>query len=240
MLLPRFHSHSFAASGEALPALAASPHGVGGTTIATRRRRPLRVRNAKRANLSASRTESVKVPTYEDAVLGRSYRISEFLSHPSGVEAMLNARVMQSYQLIDSTTYRCELPTINILDFEATPVLDLRLTSSSEGCKVEMLSCKLNGSEVVERQNDHYKAYMTNHIRWRTNDHEEFLEINVELSLVLEIFSQPFVMLPTSAVEVPGNVAMQAVVDRLVQLLLKHLLEDYQQWVHRQSGNLNK
>uniref|UniRef100_A0A5B6YLD1 DUF1997 family protein n=1 Tax=Davidia involucrata TaxID=16924 RepID=A0A5B6YLD1_DAVIN len=194
--------------------------------------------NVKRAKLSASKKERVKLPNYGDGGGGKKiHSISEFLSHPSGVEAILNTRALRSFQSINSNTYRCTLPRIQLMNFEAAPVLDLRVTPTTEDCTVEMLSCKFEGSEVVERQNNHFSAFMRNNITWDTNDSEPFLDIDVKLNLTLEIYTRPFTLLPISAVEGPGNVMMQALVDRLVPLLLQQLLQDYDRWVREQSGS---
>ncbi|KAL0372014.1 UNVERIFIED_CONTAM: hypothetical protein Scaly_0883000 [Sesamum calycinum] len=198
------------------------------------RRAKLSVSNAKRANLSASKRERIKLPSYGDEI----YHISEFFSHPSGVEAILNTRALQSYQSLDSNLYRCILPQVRLLNFEVAPILDLQVTPTSEDCIVEMLSCKFEGSDLVERQNEHFSASMRNHIRWETIDAQPFLDVDVKLNLVLEIYTQPFALLPTSAVEVPGNIMMQALVDQLVPLLGQQLLQDYEEWVHQQRKRL--
>ncbi|KAJ0031577.1 hypothetical protein Pint_12679 [Pistacia integerrima] len=65
-------------------------------------------KNVKKANLYAARKESVKLPNY-DSDCGGKYHISEFLSHPSGIEAMLNTSALQSFELIDIHTYRSSL-----------------------------------------------------------------------------------------------------------------------------------
>ncbi|KAJ4963333.1 hypothetical protein NE237_023272 [Protea cynaroides] len=163
----------------------------------------------KRANLSARRKESIKLPNYVDDH-GRIYPISEFLSHPSGVEAILNTRAVQSFESLDSRTYRCTLPKIQFLKFEVAPVLDLQVTATNEDCTVEMLSCKFQGSEAVERQNDHFSASMINHIKWDAIGSEPSLDVDVELNITLEIYTRPFTLLPISAVENPGNLIMQA------------------------------
>lgn len=187
---------------------------------------------AKTANLSASRKQVIQLPNYEQ------YPISQFLSHPSGIQAILNTRALQSFQFLDANTYRCTLPKIQFLNFEATPVMDLRMTLTDTDCEVEMLSCKFKGSKIVERQNNHFSAFMTNHMRWDTNDSGNTVEVDVKLGVTLEIFTRPFALLPLSAVEVPGNAVMQALVDRLVPLLLEQLLQDYEQWVHQQREHL--
>ncbi|KAF6143874.1 hypothetical protein GIB67_009855 [Kingdonia uniflora] len=45
------------------------------------------------------------------------------------------------------------------------------------------------------------------------------------------ISAHPFTLLPVSAVEKPGNLMMQSLVDRLVPLLLQQLRQDYDNWV---------
>ncbi|XP_031102893.1 uncharacterized protein LOC116006597 isoform X1 [Ipomoea triloba] len=187
----------------------------------------------KKANLSATKNERIKLPTYSNGSQ-EAFHISKFLSHPSGIEAILNKRALQSLQSLNSNLYRCTLPQIQFLNFEVAPVLILQVTSSSEDCRVEMLSCKFEGSEVVERQNEHFSASMRNYITWETIDSEPFLNIDVKLDLSLEIYTQPLTLLPVSAVERPGNIMMQALVDRLVPLLLQQLLHDYDQWVRTQ------
>lgn len=195
------------------------------------------VSNAKKANLSASKRERISVPIYSDSNGRKAYHISEFLNHPSGIEAMLNTNALQSFQHLDNNTYRCALPKIQLLNFEAAPVLDLRVTPTDEDCTVELLCCKFEGSDLVERQNSHFSAIMTNHMTWDDNDSESFLEVDVKLNLSLEIYTQPFTLLPVSTVEIPGNLVMQALVDSLVPLLLQQLLQDYGKWVNLQLEN---
>ncbi|KAG6649482.1 hypothetical protein I3843_07G210900 [Carya illinoinensis] len=196
--------------------------------------------NAKKANLSATRKERIKLPKYDHGYGGKTFHISEFLRHPSGIQAMLNTRALQNFQALDSNIYRCFLPKVQLLDFEAAPVLDLRVIPTNEDCTVEMLSCKFEGSEIMERQNNHFSAFMTNHMTWKTDDFESFLEIDVKLNLTLEIYTRPFTMMPISAVEHPGNLMMQALVDRLVPVLLQQLLQDYDGWVHQQLDHIHE
>lgn len=190
--------------------------------------------NAKRANLSASKKERIKIPYYGDSVGGKRYHISEFFDHPTAVEAILNAKAMAEFEPLGSSTYRCKLPTIHLLNFDVAPVMDLQVTASSEDCRVEMLSCKFEGSDTVERQNKNFSAYMTNYISWEQNDSESYMDVRVKLEIDLKIHTQPFVLLPVSAVEGPGNVVMQALLDRFVPLLVQQLLKDYESWVHQQ------
>ncbi|KAK6782733.1 hypothetical protein RDI58_020529 [Solanum bulbocastanum] len=195
--------------------------------------------DAKRANLSARKKDRIKLPKL-DSIGGdnKSLHISEFLSHKSGVEAMLNKRALQSFESIDSNTYRCTLPQVQLLNFEVAPVLTLKVNPTSEDCTVEMLSCKFEGSDLVEQQNDHFSASMVNRITWETVGSQPMLDVDVKLNISLEIYTLPFTMLPTSAVESPGNIMMQALVDRLVPLLLQQLFQDYDNWVRQYQKSL--
>nr|XP_025888137.1 uncharacterized protein LOC101245279 isoform X3 [Solanum lycopersicum] len=143
--------------------------------------------DAKRANLSARKKDRIKLPEhYSIGGDSKSLHISEFLSHKSGIEAMLNKRALQSFESIDSNTYRCTLPQVQLLNFEVAPVLTLKVNPTSENCTVEMLSCKFEGSDLVEQQNDHFSASMVNRITWETVGSQPFLDVDVKLNISLE------------------------------------------------------
>ncbi|KAH0459281.1 hypothetical protein IEQ34_012095 [Dendrobium chrysotoxum] len=207
-----------------------------------------------RANLVAQRKERVKLPKYMDGH-GRSLSISEFLHHQSGVEALLNIRALQGFESIGSNTYRCTLHKIQFMMFEVAPVLVLRVIPTSEDCTVEMLSCKFEGPEYIEKQNNLFSvvmgggsfscyvpsdtislsvAFMRNHITWEMDGSEPCLDVDVNLSISLEVYTMPFSLLPISAVEKPGTLVMQGLIDRLVPLLAEQLLNDYASWVDQQ------
>ncbi|CAD5167593.1 unnamed protein product, partial [Musa acuminata subsp. malaccensis] len=166
----------------------------------------------RKANLWAKRKEMVKLPEYSDGS-GRVFPVSEFLSHPTGVEALLNTRALQRFEPLDSNTYRCTLHKIQFLKFEVAPVLDLRVTRTDEDCTVEMLSCRFEGSKAVEKQNQLFSAFMKNYIKWEAKNSEPCLIVDVNLRVTLEVYTKPFSLLPLSAVEKPGNLLMQGLLD---------------------------
>ncbi|XP_010525838.1 PREDICTED: uncharacterized protein LOC104803576 [Tarenaya hassleriana] len=195
------------------------------------------VSSSKKANLSASKKQRIKlpIPLEDDVNEGKKLAFGEFLNHPSGMEAVLNVNALQSYHSLGDNTYRCRLPKIQLLSFEAAPVVDLRVTPMNQTCTVELLSCKLEGSEILNSQSDSFSAVMINHMTWGIGDPDPFLEVDVKLDLTLEISTMPFTMLPVSAVELPGNLVMQTLIDSLVPLLLQQLMKDYEEWVHQQQ-----
>ncbi|KNA19780.1 hypothetical protein SOVF_058450 [Spinacia oleracea] len=194
--------------------------------------------NVKRALLAARKKDRIELPFRENARVGEMYHISQFFKHPMGVEAMLNINALENYVLIDVNTYRCKLPPIQLLNFEVAPVLDLEVSPASEWCTVELLSCKFEGSEIVQNQNKYFSATMKNFISWDKTGSGSFLDVDVKLNINLEIYNQPFTLLPVSAIESPGNVVLQALLDRFVPLLLQQLLQDYDAWVKQQSKYL--
>ncbi|XP_042443568.1 uncharacterized protein LOC122028760 isoform X2 [Zingiber officinale] len=145
-----------------------------------------------KANLSARRQERVFIPNYCDGN-GRAFPISDFFRHPTGMEALLNTRALQRFELLDANTFRCTLYKIQFLKFEVSPVIDLQVTPTDKDCTVEMLSCR--------------------------------------------VYTKPFSLLPLSAVEKPGNLVMQGLLDRLVPLLAEKLHSDYCAWVEQQMNS---
>ncbi|WCJ44378.1 hypothetical protein M5689_025048 [Euphorbia peplus] len=204
------------------------------TTIRKRIDNKILVVKAKKANLSAAKKERIPLPVTDEG-----YRFREFLSHPFGIRAMLNTNALQNLEsLDDANTYRCFLRKLQLLNFEAAPVLELRVTPTEVDCIVEMLSCKFQGSEILERQNEYFSAFMMNRVTWNTSDSEPFLEADMKLNVTLEIYTAPFNLLPESAVEGPGNLMIRALVDRLITLFLQQLLQDYDEWTKLQFENL--
>ncbi|KAJ1269160.1 hypothetical protein BS78_07G189300 [Paspalum vaginatum] len=184
----------------------------------------------RRARLSARRRERVPLP---DGV--SSGAVGEFLRHPDGVESLLNTGALESLAPAGSGpgTFTCTLRRIGFLGFEVAPVLDLRVAPTATDCTIEMLSCRFEGSESVEQQNELFSAFMSNHITWSDNGEEPCIDIDVNLEVTLEVYTKPFSMLPLSAVEKPGNLLMQGLLDRLVPMLGEQILRDYDSWVQQ-------
>ncbi|XP_042442325.1 uncharacterized protein LOC122027434 isoform X2 [Zingiber officinale] len=162
-----------------------------------------------KANLSARRQERVFIPNYCDGN-GRAFPISDFFRHPTGMEALLNTRALQRFELLDANTFRCTLYKIQFLKFEVSPVIDLQVTPTDKDCTVEMLSCRFEGSKAIEKQNQLFSAFMRNHITWEADNSEPCLVVDVNLRIALDVYTKPFSLLPLSAVEKPGNLSAHA------------------------------
>ncbi|CAL5013492.1 unnamed protein product [Urochloa decumbens] len=168
---------------------------------------PRRARG-RRARLSARRRETVRLP---DGVSGGD--VGAFLRHPDGVESLLNTGALESFAPAGAGppgTFTCALRRIGFLGFEVAPVLDLRVAPTSTDCTIEMLSCRFEGSESLELQNELFTAFMSNRITWSDNSEEPCIDIDVNLEVTLEVYTKPFSMLPLSAVEKPGSLYVDA------------------------------
>ena len=68
------------------------------------RRATMVISSSKKANLTASRKQRINLQSNREKEL----TFIEFLKHPCGMEAVINAKALQSYQLVadDDNTYR--------------------------------------------------------------------------------------------------------------------------------------
>ncbi|GBG60597.1 hypothetical protein CBR_g8618 [Chara braunii] len=197
---------------------------------------------AKIANLSASKS-SVSRFTLSGNVeaSGKPYALSSFLRQPAGRESMLNARALRKIEPLEDDLYRCYLGTTEFFGIAVTPVIDLQVTVADSDCLVEMLSCRFEGSNQVHEINRRFSASLSNRLHWEPMGSRQLLLKNdVNLSVSLEVFTLPFTMLPISAVEVPGNTLLQALLERLVPLFLQQLKDDYTAWASTVSKNANR
>ncbi|CAH8281963.1 unnamed protein product [Eruca vesicaria subsp. sativa] len=86
-------------------------------------RRAMVISSSKKANLSAYRKQRIKLNSNEEKEL----TFSEFLKHPSGIEAVINAKALESYQLVDdddntySTGFEGSFPHMKIVQLSCFP-----------------------------------------------------------------------------------------------------------------------
>ncbi|CAM0912014.1 unnamed protein product [Alopecurus aequalis] len=166
----------------------------GGQSVSTVVTTPAR----RQARLSARRRESIRLQDVLPDQGGAASGIGEFLRHPAGVESLLNTRALQSFEPVESGsgqngTFRCTLHPMGFLGFQVAPVLDLRVNPTRDDCTVEMLSCRFEGSDSIEQQNELFSAVMRNHITWGDNgDREPCLDIDVNLEVTLEVCISAF------------------------------------------------
>eukprot|EP00850_Spirogloea_muscicola_P002535 SM000010S04173 [mRNA] locus=s10:69452:70606:+ [translate_table: standard] len=132
----------------------------------------------------------------------------------------------------------CHLRSIEVFNLVVAPVIDLRIGFTGDGCKVEMLCCKFEGSGIIEQQNQRFAASLRNVLTWDEAEVLPMLHVDVDLEVCLEVFTLPFTLLPLSAVETPGNACMQTLLNRLVPIFLHNLISDYTRWAAGELGDM--
>ncbi|KAL4576795.1 hypothetical protein LXL04_012895 [Taraxacum kok-saghyz] len=104
--------------------------------------------SAPKARFVARRTESIAVRPLERPLL-------EYMSLPASQYSVLDA---QRIERIDDKTFRCYVYKFKFFAFEVCPVLLVRVEEQPNGCSINLLSCKLEGSPIVVAQNDKFEG----------------------------------------------------------------------------------
>lgn len=114
-------------------------------------------RDAKIARFAASKTAAQQV-------VEQQRPLSEYMALPASQYSVLDARRIER---IDETTFRCYVGQLAFPGLSVEPVLTVSVTVEERGCTISLLSCKLQGSPLVQSINDKFSATMTNVVRWR-------------------------------------------------------------------------
>lgn len=101
-----------------------------------------------KARFVARRTESISVRPLERPLL-------EYMSLPASQYSVLDA---QRIERVDDKTFRCYVYKFKFFAFEVCPVLLVRVDEQPNGCSINLLSCKLEGSPIVVAQNNKFEG----------------------------------------------------------------------------------
>ena len=228
----------------------------------------------KVAHLATRRVDRVKLPA--EALGGpggdASRSLPAFLASDEGAECVLNLRAMKSAEKLPDgvrtdedadgdvglggytdrgAVWRAHVRKLQLLNITAEPVIDIRVVRGDSRCRVEMLSAQLEGSGVIEKQNEHLKARMANEVLWGEGarglqaefeaQHESGTEGDEEagtvymygvtdLAIDLDIYTLPFTLLPAKTVESPGNALVRALIGRMLPAFLNNVVRDWEEW----------
>lgn len=111
---------------------------------------PLRISSelAPKARIVARRKETIPVQQLQRPLL-------EYMSLPASQYSVLDA---ERIERVDDTTFRCYVYRFKFFSFEVCPVLLVRVEEEPDGCCINLLSCKLEGSPIVVAQNDKFEG----------------------------------------------------------------------------------
>ncbi|KAF2937265.1 uncharacterized protein [Oryza sativa Japonica Group] len=193
------------------------------------------VSSAPKARFVARRSESTFVQQ-----LARP--LAEYMSLPASQYSVLDA---ERIERVDESTFRCYVYRFRFFALEVCPVLLVRVDEEPNGCCISLLSCKLEGSPLVEAQNDKFSASMVNKVfcnssmsdstsQQLTSDTTiELLVTNFQVTIDIPF---PFRALPVEAIESSGKQVLEQLLRVMLPRFLKQLVKDYQAWASGDSS----
>ncbi|KAF5770627.1 hypothetical protein HanXRQr2_Chr14g0661491 [Helianthus annuus] len=186
--------------------------------------------SAPKARFVARRTESISVRPLERPLL-------EYMSLPASQYSVLDA---QRIERIDDNTFRCYVYTFKFFAFEVCPVLLVRVEEQPNGCSINLLSCKLEGSPIVVAQNDKFDASMVNRISCDTTNQSNSSMQKLTSDTVIEVSIDipfPFQAIPVQTIESTGTQVLDQILKIMLPRFMAQLVKDYQAWA---SGDTSR
>nr|XP_043632072.1 uncharacterized protein SYNPCC7002_A1590 [Erigeron canadensis] len=182
-----------------------------------------------KARFVARRTESVSVRPLQRPLL-------EYMSLPASQYSVLDA---QRIERIDDNTFRCYVYKFKFFAFEVCPVLLVRVEEQPNGCSINLLSCKLEGSPIVVAQNDKFDASMVNRISCdgtQSNSSMQKLTSDTVIEVSIDI-PFPFQAIPVQTIESSGTQVLDQILKIMLPRFMAQLVKDYQAWA---SGDTSR
>ncbi|CAM0870736.1 unnamed protein product [Alopecurus aequalis] len=186
------------------------------------------VSSAPKARFVARRSESASVQQ-----LARP--LAEYMGLPASQYSVLDA---ERIERVDDSTFRCYVYRFRFFALEVCPVLLVRVDQEPNGCCIRLLSCTLEGSPLVEAQNDKFSASMVNRVFCSNSSDGSTLEqltsdATIEVTIDIPF---PFRALPVEAIESSGRQVLEQLLRAMLPRFLKQLDKDYQAWASGDSS----
>ncbi|RAL42699.1 hypothetical protein DM860_009206 [Cuscuta australis] len=185
--------------------------------------------SAPKLRFAARRKESVVVQQLQRPLM-------EYMRLPASQYSVLDA---ERIERVDDNTFRCYVYGFKFFAFEVCPVLLVRVEEQPDGCSINLLSCKLEGSPIVVAQNDKVEASLVNRISCDNKPGDATLgqltsdaviEVNIEIPFA-------FRALPVKAIESTGAKILDRVLGITLPRFMAQLVKDYQAWA---SGDTSR
>ncbi|KAG9136629.1 hypothetical protein Leryth_020272 [Lithospermum erythrorhizon] len=158
------------------------------------------------------------------------------MSLPASQYSVLDA---ERIERVDDNTFRCYVYRFKFFSFEVCPVLLVRVEEQPNGCCINLLSCKLEGSPMVAAQNDKFDASMVNRVSCDSQPSDSLMQqltSNAVIEVSIEI---PFAFraIPIQAFESAGNQVLEQILRIMLPRFMSQLVRDYQAWA---SGDTSR
>ncbi|XP_066392106.1 uncharacterized protein [Miscanthus floridulus] len=133
---------------------------------------------------------------------------------------------------VDDSTFQCYVYRFHFFALEVCPVLLVRVDEEPDGCCIRLLSCKLEGSPLVEAQNDKFSASMANRVFCSSRSQDSTIQqltsdTTIEVAINIPF---PFRAIPVEAIESSGRHMLEQLLRVMLPRFLKQLVKDYQVW----------
>ncbi|CAN6302305.1 unnamed protein product [Urochloa humidicola] len=184
--------------------------------------------SSPKARFVARRSESVSVQQ-----LARP--LAEYMSLPASQYSVLDA---ERIERVDESTFRCYVYRFRFFALEVCPVLLVRVDEEPNGCCIRLLSCKLEGSPLVEAQNDKFSASMVNRVFCSSalqDSNLKQLTSDTTIEVAIDI-PFPFRAIPVNAIESTGRQVLEQLLRAMLPRFLNQLVKDYQAWASGDSS----
>ncbi|CAL4929046.1 unnamed protein product [Urochloa decumbens] len=184
--------------------------------------------SSPKARFVARRSESVSVQQ-----LARP--LAEYMSLPASQYSVLDA---ERIERVDDSTFRCYVYRFRFFALEVCPVLLVRVDEEPNGCCIRLLSCKLEGSPLVEAQNDKFSASMVNRVFCSSalqDSNLKQLTSDTTIEVAIDI-PFPFRAIPVNAIESSGRQVLEQLLRVMLPRFLNQLVKDYQAWASGDSS----
>eukprot|EP00252_Welwitschia_mirabilis_P024115 TRINITY_DN702_c0_g1_i1.p1 TRINITY_DN702_c0_g1~~TRINITY_DN702_c0_g1_i1.p1 ORF type:complete len:273 (+),score=48.41 TRINITY_DN702_c0_g1_i1:166-984(+) len=183
----------------------------------------------KRAKFMANKEEFIEIQELERP-------LSEYMSLPASQYSVLDA---ERIERVDENTFRCYIYRFKFFTVEVCPVLLVRVEEKADGCSINLLSCKLEGSPIVAAQNDRFSASMVNEVSYRDSNKlsmSKQLMSKASIEVILDILP-PFQVIPVELIESTGSKVLEQILGMMLPRFLKQLAKDYRAWA---SGDTSR
>ena len=144
----------------------------------------------------------------------------------------------------------CYVGAVRFFQFTVEPVLQLQVVIVDDGCEINLLSCRIEGSAFVESQNKKFTTTMTNRVKWRhcksdANDDDDTsgsspsqaeldqykdLVSEITLNVDMEVPKWFKRIVPLNVIEYTGSKLLQSILGGMVPQFLQQLENDYGAW----------
>uniref|UniRef100_A0ACD5WW79 Uncharacterized protein n=1 Tax=Avena sativa TaxID=4498 RepID=A0ACD5WW79_AVESA len=160
---------------------------------------------------------------------------AEYMGLPASQYSVLDA---ERIERVDESTFRCYVYRFRFFALEVCPVLLVRVDEEPNGCCIRLLSCKLEGSPLVEAQNDKFSASMVNKVFCNSSsDGSTLQQLTSDATIEVTIdIPFPFRALPVEAIESSGRQVLEQLLRAMLPRFLKQLDKDYQAWASGDSS----